>query len=142
MAQLQSQSYPNDQHYLSAALENAVTVFAKAQSLGDIYIISSAAAIVYVLVMDSADGNHAQSAAGHPSRIYPVEPASAGAFLFRSWHGTGQDFAKGLYVGAYSTLALAIAGGAPDAGAVLEIEANYRRGRIPNAVAADPAGFK
>ena len=137
---MQSQSYPNDKHYLSAALENAVQVFAKAYSLGDIYIMSGAAALVYVLVMDSSDGNHAQSVAGHPSRIYPVEPASAGAFLFRSWHGVGQDFSKGLYVGAYSTLALAIAGGAPDAGAVLEIEANYRRGRVPNSVAADPPG--
>lgn len=136
MAQLQSQSYPFDQEYVSNAHENAVTCFAKAQGLGDIYIFNDGGAAVYVLVQDSADGNHAPSAL-HKSRIYPV---SSGGYVFRSWHGRGRDFALGLYVGAYSTAALAEAGGAPDAGNVLWIEANYGRGRIPNAALADPPG--
>lgn len=136
MAQLQSQSYPFDQEYISAAFENAVQCFSKAQGLGDIYVLATAQ--VWVLVQDSNNGPHAPSNV-NKGRIYPIP---AGNYIFRSWHGRGRDFALGLYVGAYSTAALAAAGGAPDAGNVLWIEANYGRGRIPNAVTADPAGHR
>lgn len=137
MALLQSQTYPFDQEYISSAFENAVTCFSKAQALGDIYVFNSGGGTIYVLVQDSADGRHAPSAI-YKSRIYPIAP---GGYVFRAWHGRGRDFANGLFVGAYSTAALAAAAGvAPDAGAVLWVEANYGRGRIPNAAAADPAG--
>ena len=141
MSQLQSQGYPFDQEYISGAFENAVQCFAKAQGLGDIYVLATASC--FVLVLDSADGPHAPSGA-NKGRIYPIAlapvPAIQGGYVFRSWHGRGRDFAKGLWVGAYSTAALAAAGGAPDLGNILWIEANYGRGRIPNAVPADPKG--
>ena len=135
MAHLQSQSYPFDQEDISQAFENAVQCFTKAQGLGDIYLLATAN--VFVLVQDSADGPHAPGAV-NKGRIYPI---AANNYMFRSWHGRGRDFAKGLWVGAYSTAALAAAGGAPDAGNVLWVEANYGRGRLPNAVAADPSGY-
>ena len=136
MSQLQSQSYPFDQEYISTAFENAVQAFSKAQGLGDVYLFATQP--VYVLVLDSGNGPHAPSVA-NKGRIYPVP---ANGYVFRSWHGRGRDFAKGLWIGAYTTANLAAAGGAPDAGNVLWVEANYGRGRIPNALAADPKGYQ
>jgi hypothetical protein len=127
MANLQSISYPFDQHYLSSAFENAKQVFAKPYAVGDLYVFSKAACFVQVL--DSKDGVHAPSTT-YPGRVYPI---AAGGYVFRSWHGDGYQFKNGLWVGAYSTADLAVAGGAPDSGNVIWIETNYRRGRLPNA---------
>lgn len=133
----QIQTYPLDREYISAALENGVQCFAQAQALGDLYVFNGGGADVFVLVQDNAAGPGAPGAT-RKSRIYPV---AAGGYVFRSWAGKGRDFGKGLYVGAYSTAALAAAGGAPDAGNVLWVEANYGRGRLGTVPTADPKGM-
>lgn len=113
-------SSPADQHYHSAALENGVQVAAKALSLVGLYVTNDGGGTVWVLVSDDAGGPHGLAA--RTGTIYPC--AALPGDLAISLHG-GEEFRNGLYVGAYSTKALAILGGAPDAGNVLLIKADY-----------------
>lgn len=115
-----SLSYPADQHYFSKALENAVQVAIKPLSLIGLYITNSSGNTIWVLVSDDAAGPH--GIATNDGTIYPV--AAEPGDLAISLHG-GQEFRKGLFIGAYLTKADAIAGGAPNAGNVLLIKADY-----------------
>jgi hypothetical protein len=132
---LWSISFPGDQHYKSTAFENGKQVFAKAYALINLYVFSTAAG--YIMVLDNPAGPAAPSAA-NPGTIYPV---TAGGYISIATHG-GDQMKSGLYVGLYSTAALAAAGAAPDGGNVMWIKADWRRGNLPNAVTADPAGYK
>ena len=128
-----SVSFPGDQHYKSIVLENGKQVFAKAYALINLYVFSTAAG--YIVVLDNAAGPAAPTAV-KPGMVYPV---TAGGYVAIANHG-GDQHRSGLYIGGYSTAALALAGGAPDLGNTLLIKADWRRGNMPNAVAADPAG--
>lgn len=125
-------SYPADKHYKSTAYENAMQVFATPEKLVNLYVFANAAQELYLLVLDSNDGVHAPAAA-NPGTVYPVGGAGQDGYVAIGTHG-GDQFKKGLWVGAYTTAALAVAGGAPDAGNVLWIKADWMRGYI-----ADPA---
>jgi len=119
-------SWPADQKYQSKALANGVqitdgnNVTQKACSLIYLYITNAAAATVYVLVSDDVAGPHGLGAKA--GTIYPVaaEPGDVAV----AQHG-GEEFTNGVYIGAYTTKALAIAGGAPNAGNVLLIKAGW-----------------
>lgn len=125
-----STSYPADEHYHSAALENGVQLtnqagaVVKGRCLVGLYVTNAAAATVYLLVSDDHAGPH--GLAVNRGTVYPI--AAEPGDLAVSLHG-GEEFAKGIYLGAYTTKALAIAGGAPDAGAVLLIKADFTAGK-------------
>jgi hypothetical protein len=92
--------------------------------------------MVYLLVSDDGAGPHVPSAA-NPATIYPI--AAGGGYVSIGTHG-GDQYQNGLYVAAYSTAALAAAAGAPDAGAMLWIKADWTRGYLPNPAAVPAAG--
>jgi hypothetical protein len=119
-------SYPADDGYQSEALENGVQLIKRngdalgACSLVSLYVTNAAAATVYLLVSDDAAGPH--GLATNKGTIYPIaaEPGDVAIAQYG-----GEEFRYGIYVGAYTTKALAIAGGAPDAGNVLLIKAGF-----------------
>ena len=115
-----SLSYPATLHYKSVALENGVQVRAKPLSLVGLYVTNDSANAVWLLVSDDAAGPHGLAA--KPGVVYPI--AAVPGDLAIALHG-GEEFASGLWIGAYSTKALAIAGGAPDAGNVLLLKVDY-----------------
>lgn len=120
-------AYPFDQDYTSQSLENGIQLTTIPMALGDLYVLSTAAG--FILVQDSATGP-VPPPSQHRSRIYPI---AAGGYIDRSWHG-GANMRYGVYIGAYSTVALALVADAPDLGNVLLIEAYWRRGNYPNPV--------
>lgn len=143
MSRLQSVSFPFDEHYVSSAQENNKQLKAQPRALGTLYV--QASANCFLVLQDNAAGPGAPGV-DQTTRIYPVElaaPLNVGWFSM-TWHG-GIDFQNGIYLAAYTTLALAIAGGAPDAGNILWIEAYWRRGRFQAASVlsgANPPGYQ
>jgi hypothetical protein len=129
-------SYPADQHYRSTAFENGVQVFTTPQKLVNLYAFTTSAAQVYLLVSDDAAGPHAPSAT-YPAIIYPI--AAGGGYVAIGTHG-GDQFKNGLYVGVYSTAALAAAAAAPDGGGVCWLKVDWTRGYLPNPAAVPAAG--
>jgi hypothetical protein len=120
-------SYPADEHYKSVALENGVQVVAHPRKVVNIYALNTGGATVYLVVLDKTVGPGALAAA-NPGTIYPILAAS---YVAVGTHG-GDQFKNGLYLGAYSTAALAIAGGAPDAGNVMLYKADWMKGYLPD----------
>jgi hypothetical protein len=124
-------SWPADQTYRSQALENGVQIkdgngnVQKACSLVYLYVVNGGAAAIYLLVSDDAAGPHAINV--KPGRCHPMT-AAPNDFGW-SQHG-GEEYRNGIYVAAYTTLVLAIAGGAPDAGNVLLISAGWTAPKI------------
>jgi hypothetical protein len=118
-------SYPADEHYKSAAAENGVQVIAKPRNLVNLYVLNVSAATVYLLVSDDAAGPH--GLAVNKGTLYPI--LAAPGYVAIATHG-GDQFYKGIYIGAYSTAALALAGGAPDGGASLLIKADFTASKI------------
>lgn len=116
--------FPADEHHLSAALENGVQVIDKPRSLVNLYVQNSSGATIYLLVSDDAAGPHGIGTKA--GTVYPI--AAAPGYVAVTTAG-GDQFKNGIYLGAYTTLALAIAGGAPDAGNVLLIKADYTASR-------------
>ena|ERR1700761_7890426 len=144
---LQSLSYTFDEEHTSNALENAVQLIAAPKALGSIFVQSDVNCELLILDWDGT--------AGHPvgkGKLYPIlvaAPLNVG-YISQTWHG-GVDFRYGIWVGGYSTFALALAGlaaaqagpaapNAPDLGNVLLIEAYWRKGRFSNFAAAQDAG--
>ena len=127
--------YPADQHYYSVAAENNVQVFVIPNRLVSVYVLNVSAAEIYVVVSDTAAGP-AAPVAGNITMyaIYPCGTAGADGYVAISTHG-GDQLKNGLYVAAYTTAAKALAGGAPDAGNVLVIKADWTRGYLPNPAA-------
>lgn len=126
----QSISYTFDEHYISSALENNKQLTAVPKALGDLYVMANANCFLVLLDNAAGPGAPAPTATMRPYPIIIGAPLNVGWFS-KNWHG-GLDFRNGIYVAAYSTQALAIAGGAPDAGNVLWIEAYWRRGKYNN----------
>ena len=116
---------PCDEHYRSKALENGVQAVAHPRKIGQIYALNGGGATVYLLVSDDDAGPHGTAA--KTGTIYPIE---AGNYEAIATHG-GDQMEYGLYLGAYSTVALAVAGGAPDAGNVMFYKVDYGAGYLP-----------
>ena len=119
-------SYPCDESYrtgtvgtIPVVLENAVQVIPGVRSLGSLSATNTGYAVVWLAVWDAKPNAGSNPAAsGSNNRLLECVPVAAPGWFQFSVHG-GTDLRNGLWVGAYSTAALALAGGAPDAGAVM-----------------------
>lgn len=144
---LQSLSYTFDEEHISNALENSVQLIAAPKALGSLFVQSDSNCVVLVLDWAGVGGGPVRKGMLYP--ILVAAPLNDGWFS-NSWHG-GVDFKYGIWMGAYSTLALALAAlaaaqagpaapTAPDLGNVLFIEAYWRKGRFSNLAAAQDLG--
>ena len=126
-------SWPADEHYTSAALENAKQCIGKARCLINFKANNTGGALVYLGIWDALPtGGSNPAATGQDNKLIDIVPVAGPGWYQFSVHG-GQDLGNGLWVGAYTTAALAIAGGAPDAGAVMFYKVDFTCAKtIPN----------
>jgi len=125
-----SMSAPADEHYFSAGFENGVQAISHVRSLVNLNITNVSGTpvapnLVWVAIWDAKPNPGSNpAAAGADAKLVDLKPVAGPGWYQFSVHG-GQDLRAGLWVGAYSTAALALAGGAPDAGNVLFVRADY-----------------
>ncbi len=127
-----SVSYPADEHYNtpSAAFENPSQAVSKPRCLIDLNITNTSNGLLWLGIWDCvpAGGSNPAATSGD-IKLLDVKPIAAYGWYEFSVHG-GQDLVNGLWVGAYSTAALARAGGAPDGGAVLMVKCDFTASKV------------
>ncbi|MDE2102334.1 MAG: hypothetical protein KGL39_34125 [Patescibacteria group bacterium] len=121
--------YPADEHYSSAAFENAKQLIGTVRSLVNFKATNTGAAIVWLALWDDKPVTNPATDGNNDHVLLDLVPLSTpGAFQTSTPHG--QDLRLGLWVGAYTTAALALAGGAPDAGNVMFYRADYSAAKV------------
>lgn len=122
--------YPADEHYNSAALENAKQLISKVRSLISVKATNAGDNQVWLGIWDAKPDNGSNPAAtGTNNQLLDIAPVAG-----NGWHQMavpgGNDLRNGLWVGAYTTAALALAGGAPDAGNVMFYRVDFTAPKI------------
>jgi hypothetical protein len=134
-----SYSYPWDEIYRTGsrgtfpvAPENAKQLIPGPRSLGSFAVTNVGNNLVWVAYWDTlttGPNPTPASIALSDSYLLNVIPVPAPGYYQASVHA-GTDLIYGLWAGAYSTQALALAGGVPDAGNVLWYKVEYGGTRI------------
>lgn len=130
-------SYPYDESYHTGTVgvlpvppENAVQIITGVRSLGSLSATNTGGAVVWFAVWDAKpNANSNPAATGQNSRLLELKPIAAPGWFQFSVHG-GTDLRNGLWVGAYTTAALALAGGAPDAGNVMWYKCEFGASKV------------
>lgn len=121
--------YPADEHYFSAAFENGVKAITGVRSLVNVNVTNVGDAPVWLAVWDAAPAAGSNPAAAAEKTLVDLKPLPN-----LDWYQfsvpNGHDLRHGLWIGAYSTAALARAGGAPDAGNVLWLRADWSASKV------------
>ena len=119
--------YPADEKYNSAALENNVQVITAVRSLVSLKATNTSGGVVWLGIWDDKPtaGSNPAATGKTSKKLLDIVPIAAPGWYQYSVMG-GSDLRYGCWVGAYSTAALAIAGGAPDAGAVMFYKVDFK----------------
>lgn len=130
-----SVSYPADEHYppessiQTLSIRNATQIFTGARSMVNLYAANTGAGLVWLGVWDDNPIGSPSTGARADHRLITLAPVAGPGWFQFSVHG-GTDVQFGLWVGAYSTAALALAGGDPDAGDVMFYKADWNASKV------------